>query len=161
MASNNLVCVAKIVAAHGIRGQCKVKSLLANPNDILQYPALQSQSGVLLQLSNIKHQKDDIFFANIENINSRTEAEKLKGTELFLDKNVLPPLPEDEIYYDDLIGFKVMDEKNYPLGTVSAVYDFGAGTFLEIACGKKTVSALWQDCQLHEEKIVVLRERLV
>ena len=56
----------------------------------------------------------------------------MRGVELYVPKDRLPPPEEDEFYYDDLIGLEVRDSQSKPLGTVTAVQNYGAGDILEI-----------------------------
>jgi 16S rRNA processing protein RimM len=56
----------------------------------------------------------------------------LKGTELFVDRDALPPPGEEEFYHADLIGLAVQDEERRMLGTVSGLYNFGAGDVIAI-----------------------------
>ncbi|RZJ94562.1 MAG: 16S rRNA processing protein RimM, partial [Novosphingobium sp.] len=67
-------------------------------------------------------------------INSREDAEALNGIELFVDRDNLPDeeLDDDEFYYADLEGLEAVDKDGKSFGTVSAVFDFGAGDLLEL-----------------------------
>src|SRR5690606_10412510 len=65
-------------------------------------------------------------------IRDRTIAEGLTGTELFVDRSVLPPGDEDEFYQADLVGLAVRDESGAEAGRVTAVQNFGGGDILEI-----------------------------
>jgi 16S rRNA processing protein RimM len=71
----------------------------------------------------------------IEGVADREAAARLTGTRLYADRAVLPPPGEDEYYLADLVGLAAEDAAGAPLGTVAAVHDHGAGTFLEIARG--------------------------
>ena len=51
---------------------------------------------------------------------------------LFVDRDKLPNLPDDEFYHADLIGLDVYDTGGEKLGRVNAVHDHGAGDMLEI-----------------------------
>src|SRR5690606_30254814 len=61
----------------------------------------------------------------------------LKGAKLYIERSVLPPEDDaDDFYHADLIGLSVEDEGGAVLGSVRAIYDFGAGDVLEIAPDK-------------------------
>jgi 16S rRNA processing protein RimM len=47
-------------------------------------------------------------------------------------REAMPPLADDEIYQQDLVGFAVRNEADEPLGIVSAVYDLPAGATIEV-----------------------------
>jgi 16S rRNA processing protein RimM len=51
---------------------------------------------------------------------------------LYVDRAALPEAEEDEFYHADLIGLPAVLADGSSFGTVRAVFDFGAGEFLEI-----------------------------
>jgi 16S rRNA processing protein RimM len=59
-------------------------------------------------------------------------AEALRGLLVEVDRSALPPLEEGEYYHADLIGLPAVDQQGEPVGTVSAVENYGAGDLLEI-----------------------------
>ncbi|HKX36713.1 MAG TPA: ribosome maturation factor RimM, partial [Rhizorhapis sp.] len=63
----------------------------------------------------------------------RNQAEALKGTELFVERGVLPQPEEEEFYHADLIGLEVRDSEGRVLGKVIALHNFGASDVLEFA----------------------------
>ncbi len=70
----------------------------------------------------------------------RNAAEALAGTELFVDRSMLPDDgEEDEFYHADLIGLEVRDETG-AIGRVVAVHNFGGGDILDVTlAGRKGV----------------------
>lgn len=64
----------------------------------------------------------------------RDQAEALRGTRLYVQREALPVIEEAETYYHaDLIGLSAETAEGQVLGRVTAVHDFGAGELLEIA----------------------------
>jgi 16S rRNA processing protein RimM len=57
----------------------------------------------------------------------------LKGQRLYVRRGHLPVPDTDEFYHADLIGLAVERATGESIGTVRAIYDFGAGDVLEIA----------------------------
>ena len=76
--------------------------------------------------------KGEILLARAKEIESREDAESLKGVRLYVDRAKLPEPSEDEFYLEDLTGLEAFDEKGAPLGKVSAVHNFGAGDIIEL-----------------------------
>ena len=58
-------------------------------------------------------------FIEFEGIESREQFREIKGAKLFLPLEFLPELPDDEFYYHEVIGYKVVDQKLGPLGELS------------------------------------------
>lgn len=65
-------------------------------------------------------------------IATKEQADALRGVRLFVPRDRLPALPDDEFYHADLIGLPVYDTGGTELGRVKAVHDHGAGDLLEI-----------------------------
>jgi len=127
-----LVVMGVITAAHGIRGEVKLKSFTANPEDIAAYGPLLIENGPrVARILSLKPARGQ-FIARLEGIDERTAAEALKGKKLKLERARLPEPEEEEFYYSDLIGLKAVDGAGRELGEVAAVHDFGAGDLLEI-----------------------------
>lgn len=81
----------------------------------------------------LKNPQGSHFLAEVEGVRDRTQAEALKGTELYVPREALPDIEEDGAYYiEDLIGMEARDEAGKTVGTVLGVHNFGAGDLLEI-----------------------------
>ena len=126
------VCVGAIGGAFGVRGEVRLKSFCAQPEAIAAYAPLFTEDGSRSFTLRITRSIPNGFAARLSGIATREEADALRGTELFADRDRLPALPDDEFYHADLIGLCVVDTGGNPLGTVRAVFDHGAGDFLEV-----------------------------
>jgi 16S rRNA processing protein RimM len=65
-------------------------------------------------------------------IGDRTAAESLRGQDLSVPRAALPPVAEDTFYHADLVGLRAETDQGASLGTVAAIYDFGAGDVIEV-----------------------------
>ena len=126
------VLVGVIVGAHGIKGEVKLKSFTSEPMSIGRYGPLQSSTGQKFELTKLKAAKDD-FIASLKCVNSRNEAEALKGVELFVSRQKLPKLKNYETYAHDLMGLDVVLENGSVLGKLVGMPNYGAGDLLEVA----------------------------
>ena len=130
------VLVGVIVGAHGIRGDVKVKSFTGDPEGVAAYGPVQTESGQRTFTLRVKGMAKGTVTCAIKGVTDRNAAEALKGTRLYLPRASLPPqaLAEDEFYHADLVGLTAeMADGSGVVGTVAAVYDFGAGDILELA----------------------------
>jgi 16S rRNA processing protein RimM len=130
--SNDRIIVGTIAGAFGVRGDVRVKSYCANPPDIARYTPLTTEKGHVFRVLVIKGDAPGALVARIEGINTKEDADALRGVELYAERSRLPHLPDDEFYHNDLIGLSVMDTGGRPLGIVRAVLNHGAGDILEI-----------------------------
>jgi len=129
----NPVLMATIGAAQGLRGEVRVRSYTADPTALGDYGNLHSEDGRIFEVLEIREAKN-VAIVRFRGINDRNAAETLNGLELFIERDNLPDeeLEEDEFYYADLEGLEAVDQDGKSYGTVSAVYDFGAGDLLEL-----------------------------
>lgn len=126
------VCVGAIAGAFGVRGEIRLKSFTANPQDIANYTPLFSENGARSFSVTITRQINNGFSARISGVSTKEEADALRGTQLYADRGQLPSLPDDEFYHADLIGLNVLDTGGTELGRVKAVQNHGAGDLLEV-----------------------------
>lgn len=126
------VCMGTIATAHGVRGLVKVKCDADDPA-ILNGPLYTSEKGQDSLNLLLKNSMGKYWLAEIEGINDRDAALALRGTKLWLDREELPDInDEDEFYCEDLIGLEVITTENEKHGTIISVDNFGAGDLLEI-----------------------------
>ena len=130
MPDNSILLVGVFGAAHGVRGEIRLKSFTADPLTIGHYGTLKSKAGAAFKLLSLRPVKDDICVARVEGINDRNAAEKLTNTELFILKEQLPAAAEDEFYFADLIGLRAEDASGALLGHVKSIENYGAGDIL-------------------------------
>lgn len=129
---SDLICVGSIGGAYGVRGEVRVKSFCAVPEDIEAYSPLTSEDGAqTFTLALIRPMKNG-FVARIAEVATKEQADALKGVQLFARRDQLPALPDDEFYYSDLVGLEVFDTGGTSLGRVKAVQNHGASDLLEI-----------------------------
>lgn len=127
----NMVCVGAIAGAFGVRGEARLKSFCADPASIADYAPLLTEKGRSFDLRITREVKGG-FAARISGVETREDAEALKGTRLYAPRDRLPPLGDEEFYHADLIGLEVVDTGGASLGRVRAIHDFGAGDVIEI-----------------------------
>ena len=115
------VVLAAVTGAHGIAGEVRLKVFAED------FGAFASFNDGALTLRAYRNG-----IARFAEVNDRTAAEALRGTELSVSRDALPPLDEGEYYHADLLGLSVSSESGETLGAVVAVDNFGAGDVIEI-----------------------------
>lgn len=121
-----------ITGVRGLKGVVRIKSFTAEPKDIASYGELLSETGSKTFKVKVTGSAKGQLLARVGDVNDRTAAEGLKGTRLYVSRDKLPKVEEDEFYHADLIGLAAIGLDGSVLGKVTAVEDFGAGPFLEI-----------------------------
>ena len=131
---NDRICVAQIGAAHGLRGEVRLRSFTQDPAAVTSYGPLESEDGKRrFEIEALRPAKDH-FVARLAGIKDRTAAETLTNLKLYVSRDRLPPTEDDEtFYYADLVGLAAVTDDGAPFGTVTAIHNFGAGDLVEIA----------------------------
>lgn len=128
----DLICVGVISGAFGVHGEARIKSFTADPAALEEYSPLTTQDGTRSFKIQISRPVPNGFAARLSDVRTKEDADALKGVQLFVPRDRLPSLPDDEFYHADLIGLTVLDTGGTTLGTVKAVMNHGAGDLLEI-----------------------------
>jgi 16S rRNA processing protein RimM len=127
------VCVARIGAAHGVRGAVKLWTFTEDPLAVQSYGLLMTKDGARqFEIANVREAKDHLV-ATFKGIATRNDAEKLNGIELYVPREKLPATDDGEYYHADLIGLAAVNAADEPLGRIIAIHNFGAGDIIEIA----------------------------
>lgn len=128
----NPVLLGVVGGAHGLKGECRVRSFTESPVELGAYGPLFDTAGNRYTVKSARLQKNVVVvrFAEVED---RNHAERLNGRELFIDRSAFPePEESDEFYLGDLVGLAVETVAGVAVGTVVAFHDFGAGDIVEI-----------------------------
>ena len=137
----DLIPVGVIIGAHGVRGDVRVKSFTAQPEDVFAYGPLKDERGkTLIDPLSARPAKDH--FVVQPKVTLQKEAwDALRGTKLCVPRDQFPAVEDEEYYVTDLIGLSVMGGGEAVIGTVKDVLNHGAGDLLEIDpnTGTKTV----------------------
>ena len=127
------VCVARIGAAHGVRGAVKLWTFTEDPFAVKDYGPLSTKDGARhFEVASAREAKDHLV-VTFKGVATRDDAERLNGIELYVPREKLPAVEDDEYYHADLIGLDAVTTANEPLGRVIAIHNFGAGDLIEIA----------------------------
>ena len=126
------VCIAQIGAAHGVRGEVRLKPFTEDPLAVTRYGALESEDGRRrFEIEGARRAKD-MLVVRLKGVTDRDAAEALKNIRLYVAREKLPQPEADEFYHADLVGLTAQKQNGETVGTVKAVHNFGAGDLLEI-----------------------------
>ena len=122
-----------MAGAFGVRGEIRIASFGDDPAALLRYRDFKREDGApALSLASGRVAKGTLI-ARAEGVETRDQAEALRGLSLHVARDALPPAEEDEFYLADLIGLEARDAAGAVVGRVKAVENFGAGDLVEIA----------------------------
>jgi 16S rRNA processing protein RimM len=158
------VRVARIGAAHGIRGEVKLWSFTEDPMTVGSYGPLETEDGTRRFKIDTMRPGKNFLVAQLAGVTDRNAAEALCNLDLFVPRERLPPIEDDDTFYHaDLVGLSVVSEDGNTIGTLSAIHNFGAGDLFEIkpADGGETLMVPFTDAtvpkiDLDAKRIVVV-----
>jgi len=127
------ILMAAVIGAQGLKGEVKVKTFTEDPKALRAYGVLQDARGKTYEITAFRVTKPGEAVIAFKGITERNAAEALRGTELFVTRDVLPVTGEDEFYHADLIGLEAFDGDGRQVGKVAAIHNFGASDVIVIA----------------------------
>ena len=130
---SDLICIGAIAGAFGVGGEVRLKSFCSEPTDIAAYGPLSTEDGSRSFHITLTRPVAGGLGARIEGVKTKEQADALRGTSLYVPRDRLPSLPDDEFYHADLIGLSAFDTGGELIGKVTAIYNHGAGDIVEIS----------------------------
>ena len=128
----NPVALGRIVGAHGLRGQLRVRYFGDDPDNLTQISVVRiaeseddpgGESYEVIEVSAGRSGQVRMTLAGVEN---RDSAESLRGRLVVVDATQLTELPEGEYYSYQLVGCRIEGEDGCEIGTVREVWSTGA-----------------------------------
>ena len=91
MTRDTRICVARIGAAHGVRGEVKLWPFTEDPMAVIDYGPMSSKDGARqFEVVRARIAKDHLVAA-LKGITTREDAERVNGIELYIPREKLPP----------------------------------------------------------------------
>lgn len=135
MSEQKRILIGKIVAPQGIRGEVRVQSFAESAMDFKKLKVSSARFGD----GDFKFMRvvpnSNVVIAKINGVDDRNAAETLRGTELYIARDSLPGLADNEYYQADLIGFDVIRDGK-KIGIIDCFQNYGAGDIIELDNGE-------------------------
>ena len=160
--------IGEVLKPQGIRGEVKIKPYAANHEDFRRWKKLylQEKDGSYTPIKAACSRVHDGFaYVTLGECASIEDAEKLRGRQLFIDRQQAGKLEEGEIFLSDLIGCEAVDEKGGVLGKLTDVLQHGAVDVYVFKTAKGTMmapalKAVFPAVDVEARRIDVVSERL-
>lgn len=117
------VAVGCIIRAHGVRGSVLVKPLTDNPNRFRAIDEIMIEKDERTEQYRViaKTASPKGWILKLDGINTRDEAESMKGAYLLIGPEELPELEEGTYYDFDLVGLEVFTNSGERIGCIIEV----------------------------------------
>ena len=135
--------IGQIVKSHGLAGRVKVLSYLESDRML---PSLKDtwigktrDSAKRYPIENVRPEGRNHFSLKLEGIEDRAAADALKGFSVSVPYESLETLPENEYYWEDLIGLAVVTEDGKPLGRIESIFPTGSNDVYVCKAGGREI----------------------
>lgn len=162
--TTRLILVGQVAGAFGVRGEMRITAHTDDPLSLLDFSPLKREDGSAALTLTAGRAAKGALIAQAREVETREQAQALRGLRVYIDRAALPEPEEDEFYLADLIGLAVQSPAGEAIGRVKSAHNFGAGDLLEIdpAGGGPTwwapfTKAVVPEVSLAEGLIVVAR----
>ena len=124
--------IGYVAKTHGLKGEVTLN--ISEPVDFgsLEFILLEQQNTLVPHFISSFSDRGDKVFLKLEDINTTELAAKLKGSGIYLPKDIRPKLKRGEFYDDEVIGFTVIDENHGELGEITEISSTGPNRLLTI-----------------------------
>lgn len=134
--------IGTVGKGHGLKGEVGFNPAVPDVDFLLGIKILRGIdiNGEVrnLELEGVRTQGRKLLLA-FKGVNDRDQADALRGIELAVNRDALPPLDEDEYYLGDLVGYTVVDDQQQVIGIVEDALDLPANAVLQVARGRRPV----------------------
>ena len=136
---NKKVLLGKINGLFGVKGWVKVFSYTQPRHKIVEYKNwyLGDDQSHHIEVEQGQAHKSGVI-AKLKGIDDRDLAVTLVNQKIWVASDQLETLPEGEYYWFQLIGLKVVDSDNQPIGEVKDLIETGANDVLIVRADSKT-----------------------
>lgn len=123
--NKEFLLVGKILKPHGVKGKVKARRYLLSPPpfQVGKEVFLKGKGGndIVLIVRAVHCDREDVILS-LEGIENRSDAERIRNFEIYVRRSDLPPLPEGEYYWEDILGMDVYDGKGNFYGQIREIF---------------------------------------
>jgi len=145
--------VGRVARAHGLRGRVLIAPFNAESDSLARVHRIW--------VGGREHEVDRAERASLgwlvalRGVTSREQAEALRGQEVQVDRQELPPPGENEIYAVDLVGYEVVDAQGTARGVVEELQEAGPQDLLVLRGGALVPMGLVKEVLTESRRIVI------
>ena len=124
---NDYLMIGEVLKPQGVHGEAKIKPYAADLNDFCRWTTLYLKKGDSYEAIDAKCSRVHGGFAYVTlgACTSPEDVDKLRGCQLYVDRDHAAELDEDEVYISDLIGCHAVDEQGQEIGVLTDVLQHG------------------------------------
>ena len=119
--------IGEITKPQGVRGEVKIRPCTCDPDrfDGLETVYVKRGEGFAPMNIHVNRLSGDAVFASVEGVTDRDQAEKLRGTLIYIDRAHAVALDDDTTFLADLYGLRGLTDDGRDLGELTDVMQPG------------------------------------
>jgi len=141
MTKNDCFFFGKITKTHGLKGELTVKLDVANPADFkdLRYFLIEDRGNLIPYFIENQKINGDKMIVQLQDVKKVEQAVAFMGKAVFLPNELMPELDEDDFYFQEIVGFKMVDVLKGEIGEISDVLEYPTQAVIQVMKDGKEV----------------------
>ena len=134
MTKNDCFFFGKITKTHGLKGEITVKLDVANPEDFkdLRYLLIEDRGNLIPYFIENQKINGDKMIVRLQDVKKVEQAVAFMGKAVFLPNEFMPELEDDDFYYKEIVGFKMVDALKGEIGEISDVLEYPTQAVIQV-----------------------------
>lgn len=150
---NNYLKIGTITQPFGIKGEMKVYPHTDDPARFKKLKKIYVENKTGYDEYEIESAKMSLplVIIKLKGFDTPEAVRVLRQCDIYVSRDDAAPLKEGEYYFADILGLKVIDEDEKPLGCITDILETGANDVYEITSddGKKILLPAIKECILN------------
>lgn len=124
----------KITKTHGLKGEVTIKVDAANPSDFknINYVMMDVNGDIVPFFIESSKMTGDKMFVRFQDVKTMEQAVSFLGMAVYLPNEMLPELDDNDFYFKEIVGFKLVDEKFGEVGVISDVLEYPTQAVIQV-----------------------------
>lgn len=130
-----LFYLGKINGTHHLKGTTKLFSVFGKPEKLDNNKVIVEKPNgqrVVLTITNAKTMNQKVILVDFDEIKNKNDAQTIMGGKVYIRRDILGNMSEEEFYSDDLIDMDVVTNKGEVLGKVTDIMETAAHDIIVI-----------------------------
>ena len=141
MTKNDCIFFGKIKKTHGLKGEVTIKLDVANPEDFkdLRYLLIEDRGNLIPYFIENQKINGDKMIVRLQDVKNVEQAVAFMGKAVFLPNEFMPELEDDDFYYKEIVGFKMVDAQKGEIGEISDVLEYPTQAVIQVMKDEKEI----------------------
>jgi 16S rRNA processing protein RimM len=145
---SDYILVGMIQKPYGLLGEVKIKpeTFDFNRHETLKRVFARNREGEIAELTVRANRADNLFwYLKFDDLRTPEAAAFLSGRELLIDAAEKLELPEGMVYFSEVPGMAVVDERGEAVGEILEIRETGSTEYLIVKTATAEVPVPWND----------------